>query len=80
MIIQKLIALISSRETKEQLTARMRDNPRTTAVGVVCLALFGAAGSLYDSGYLIAGGLVAGVAAFVSCITLLFAGDAGPKQ
>jgi hypothetical protein len=78
-MIEKFIALLTSQDTAQQLTERIKGNPRTTALAVVCAALFGCAKGLSDAGFVIASGLAGGVAALVAVVALLFASDGKQK-
>jgi len=49
-------------------------------MGVIVLAIFGAAVALHETGFVLASGLVAGAGFFLSFMTLLFAKDANPKD
>lgn len=76
--LKKVWETLTTRETVKELTDRMLKNPRTSKTGFVVLGLAGAAAYFYDSGFILAAGLTAGTAAFISFFTLIFARDGKP--
>ena len=74
-MIQKLIAIIMSKQTQEEIVERIRGNPKTSLVALAVGSGFGATAWLVSGGYVIAGGLVAGATSLVAVAALLLAGD-----
>jgi enhancing lycopene biosynthesis protein 2 len=72
---QKIIEVITSRETQEQIVERIRANPKTSLLALVVVGGFGAAGSLIASSFVIAGWLVGGATALIAAGALLLAKD-----
>lgn len=75
-MIAKLLAILMSQETQVQIIERVKKNPRTSWVAVALVFIFGGAAKLYDSGFILASGLVAGVGCLVAVVALLLAADA----
>ena len=78
--LANIFSLLSSKDTQAQIIERITKNPRTSWMGVIVLAIFGAAVALHEAGFVLASGLVAGAGFFLSFMTLLFAKDANPKD
>jgi hypothetical protein len=74
-MIEKILAIITSRETQETLAERIRSNPKTSIVAVVCMGGWGGAATLMSTGFVIAGGLLFGATSLIAAVTLLVAGD-----
>lgn len=70
-MIKKLFEIVGSRDTLASLLEKLRANPKTAWVAIVVAFLGGGAMTLYDSGYLLAAGLVGGVASLVAVVALV---------
>ncbi len=75
MIWKKIVEILTSRETQDELVERIRKNPKTSLLAVVVVAGAGASASLIAASFVIAGWLVGGVTAIVAGIALLLAKD-----
>lgn len=73
--VHKVIEVITSRATQEELAERIRSNPKTSIVALLCLGGWGGAATLMSSGFVIAGGTLFGLSSAMAAIALLLAGD-----
>jgi hypothetical protein len=76
----KLIDILTSRATKDQIVERMLGSKKTSAAAIAVTAIWGAAAALYEKGFILAASLVAGLGGLVAVIGLLLAKDGEPPS
>jgi hypothetical protein len=60
-----------------ELISRIKDNPKTSSLGVACVALYGAGEALRGSGIEPWGSIVIGLAGLATLLGMLLARDGG---
>ena len=66
--------------TTEELVKRVRDNPKTTALGIATGGLYALGDYLHGAGVEPFGALVLGTAGIVAVVALFLARDGKPKE
>ena len=74
-MISKLIAVLTSQATKDEIIERVKGNPRSSFLAAIVVGCWGAAASLYDKGFVVGASLCAGAGGLVAVVGLLLAFD-----